>query len=137
MTQSPVNPNEEIKRGQEFIAETHKKMTRVAQEFASGEINRTQFHHLYDRYQRQIMAVAQLIAESDPSAWHEAVDDDEMETTLLIKQSLSAKIIGFSLYSNESGMPIETEGEFSLDPELIVPMLSSYRSATAEIFQSQ
>jgi hypothetical protein len=33
-------------------------------------------------------------------------------------------------------MPIETEGEFSLDAELIVPMLSSYRSATAEIFQA-
>lgn len=126
---------EAIQRGKAHIAETHKKMTRLAQEFAQGDINRTQFQHLYDRYQRQIMTIAQLIAESEPALWVDAVND-ETESTLLIKQSLSAKIIGYSIYNNDNGMPIETEGDFSLEPELIVPMLSSYRSATAEIFQA-
>lgn len=130
-----VNDYEAIQRGKAHIAETHKKMTRLAQEFAQGDINRTQFQHLYDRYQRQIMTIAQLIAESEPTLWVEAMNE-EAESTLLIKQSLSAKIIGYSIYDNQSGMPIETEGDFSLEPELIVPMLSSYRSATAEIFQA-
>ena len=133
--QQSSNTHDAIQRGKAYIAETHKKMTRLAQEFAQGDINRTQFQHLYDRYQRQIMTIAQLISESDPSIWQEAVDD-EIESTLLLKQSLSAKIIGYSIYNNQSGMPIETEGDFSLEPELIVPMLSSYRSATAEIFQT-
>lgn len=128
--------SDDIETGKAFIAEAHKKLTRIAQEFASGEINRAQFQHLYDRYQRQIMTVAQLIAESDPSTWYDAVGEDNAETTLLIKQTLAAKIMGFSVYENESSMPIETAGDFMVDAELIVPMLSSYRSATAEIFQA-
>ena len=134
-SQSSTSAHEAIQRGQAYMAETHKKMTRVAQEFAQGDINRTQFQHLYDRYQRQIMTVAQLIAESDPAIWQDAVQD-ETESTMFLKQSLSTKVIGYSVYNNQSGMPIETEGDFSLEPELIVPMLSSYRSATAEIFQA-
>ena len=109
-------------------------MSRLVQEFASGAINRTQFHRLYDRYQRQIMTVAQLIAESDPSTWQAAVSDGE--DTLLIKKRLTAKAVGMSVYDNKSGMPIETLGEFAVDAELIVPMLSSYRSAAAEIFRA-
>jgi hypothetical protein len=122
------------KQGQEFIAQVHEKMSRLVQEFASGEINRTQFHKLYDRYQRQIMTVAQFIAESDPTTWRDSVL--ESEDTLHLKKRLTAKAVGMSVYSNRSGMPIETLGEFAVEPELIVPMLSSYRSAAAEIFRA-
>jgi hypothetical protein len=94
------------KQGQEFIAQVHEKMSRLVQEFASGEINRTQFHKLYDRYQRQIMTVAQFIAESDPTTWRDAVL--ESEDTLHLKKRLTAKAVGMSVYSNKSGMPIET-----------------------------
>jgi hypothetical protein len=133
----PQNQNvvpESAKQGQDFIAHVHQKMSKLVQEFASGEINRTQFHRLYDRYQRQIMTVAQLIAESDPSTWQDAIK--ETEDTMLIKKRLTAKAVGMSVYENKSGMPIETLGEFAIDPELIVPMLSSYRSAAAEIFRA-
>lgn len=128
---------DDAKQAQEFIADVNKKMTRIAQEFATGDINRKQFQHLYDRYQRQIMMVANLLAESRPEAWREAIKgNSEAETTLTIKKTLTALILGFSTYSNQSGMPVETKGDFSVDAELIVPMLSSYRSATAEIFQA-
>lgn len=109
-------------------------MSKLVQEFASGVINRTQFHKLYDRYQRQIMAVAQLIAESDPAIWRDAISDNE--DTMHIKKRLTAKAVGMCVYDNKSGMPIETLGEFAIDAELIVPMLSSYRSAAVEIFQA-
>lgn len=125
---------QKAQEGQEFIAQVHQKMSKLVQEFASGEINRTQFHHLYDRYQRQIMTVAQLIAESDPATWQNAVQ--ETEDTILIKKRLTAKAVGMSVYDNKSGMPIETLGEFAIEPDLIVPMLSSYRSAAAEIFRA-
>ncbi len=120
--------------GQEFIAHVHAKMNRLVAEFAAGAINRTQFHHLYDRYQRQIMTVAQMITESDPNAWRDAIK--ESEDTVSVRKRLTAKAIGMSIYDNESGVPIETLGEFAVDPVLIVPMLSSYRSATAEIFRA-
>jgi hypothetical protein len=122
------------RQGQEFITQVHQKMSKLVQEFATGEINRTQFHRLYDRYQRQIMTVAQLIAESDPAMWRDAIT--ETEDTLHLKKRLTAKAVGMSVYDNTSGMPIETLGEFAVEPELIVPMLSSYRSAAAEIFRA-
>ena len=125
---------EEIARGQQFITEVYQKMSRIAEEFASGEINRSQFHRLYNRYQRQIMTVSQMIAESDPSGWKDAISSDE--STLHIRKKFESRAVGISIYNNNSGMPLETIGEFSIDPELIVPMLSSYRAATAEIFQA-
>jgi hypothetical protein len=125
---------ESTEQGKEFIAQVHQKMSKLVQEFANGEINRTQFHKLYDRYQRQIMTVAQFMAESDPTLWRDAIQ--ETEDTLHLKKRLTAKAVGMSVYSNRNGMPIETLGEFAVDPELIVPMLSSYRSAAAEIFRA-
>ncbi len=133
-TQTTSSKPEDSRQGQEFIGHVHQKMSKLVQEFATGEINRTQFHRLYDRYQRQIMTVAQLISEADPSTWREAVQ--EFEDTILIKRRLTAKAVGMSVYENKSGMPVETLGEFAIDPELIVPMLSSYRSAAAEIFRA-
>jgi hypothetical protein len=133
-TQQPDSPSDSVKQGHEFINHVHQKMSRLVDEFASGAINRTQFHQLYDRYQRQIMRVAQLIAESDPSMWRDVIQDSE--DTLHIKKRLTAKAVGMSVYFNKSGMPIETLGEFAVEPELIVPMLSSYRSAAAEIFRA-
>ncbi|NDJ85857.1 MAG: hypothetical protein GYB66_08230 [Chloroflexi bacterium] len=135
------NPNDypqqqEVQRGQAFINQVYQKMSRIAQEFAAGEINRAQFHRLYDRYQRQIMTVAQMIAESDPTGWQEALSSAEAESTLTLRKRLAARAIGISIYDNRSGMPIETIGDFSIDAELIVPMLSSYREATAEIFHA-
>jgi len=127
-------PLESARQGQEFIAQVLQKMSKLVQEFASGEINRTQFHRLYDRYQRQIMTVAQLIAEADPSTWRDAVT--ETEDTMHLKKRLTAKAVGMSVYSNKSGMPIETLGDFAVEAELIIPMLSSYRSAAAEIFRA-
>jgi hypothetical protein len=138
MGDNPGSPSQNVpdnaKQGQEFIAHVHQKMSKLVQEFANGEINRTQFHRLYDRYQRQIMTVAQLLAEADASMWREAIK--ESEDTILIRKRLTAKAVGMSVYENKSGMPIETLGEFAIDPELIVPMLSSYRSAAAEIFRA-
>ncbi len=125
---------ESTRQGQEFIAQIHQKMSKLVQEFATGAINRTQFHQLYDRYQRQIMTVAQFIAESDPALWKDALN--ETEDTLHLKKRLTAKAVGMSVYYNQSGMPIETLGEFAIEAELIVPMLSSYRSAAAEIFRA-
>lgn len=130
----PSSPEDGTRQGQEFIAQVHQKMSRLVQEFATGAINRTQFHRLYDRYQRQIMTVAQLTTENNPATWQDAVQ--ESEDTLHLKKRLTAKAVGMSVYSNNSGMPIETLGEFAVEAELIVPMLSSYRSAAAEIFRA-
>jgi hypothetical protein len=127
---------QQIENARTYVAETHQKMSQIVQEFASGELNRTQFHRLYDRYQRQIMTIEQYITESDPTGWKDAIKEEGVDSTLHLRKSLAAKAIGISVYDNRSGMPIETVGEFRIDAELIVPMLSSYRSAASEIFHS-
>ena len=97
-------------------------MSKLVQEFAHGEINRTQFHQLYDRYQRQIMTVAQMLAESDPASWRDAIRENE--DTLNIKQRLTAKAVGLSVVDNQTGAPIKTLGHFAIEDDLIAPMLS-------------
>lgn len=129
-----ISPRQSEQQGQEFIAQVHQKMSKLVQEFAHGEINRTQFHQLYDRYQRQIMTVAQMIAESDPASWRDAIRDTE--DTLNIKQRLTAKAVGLRVVDNRSSATIETFGDFAIEHEQIAPMLSSYRSAAAEIFRA-
>ena len=54
--------------------------------------------------------------------------------SVVIRQKNVAKVLGYAVYDNESGMPLSTIGEFKIEAELAVPMLSSYRAATKEIF---
>jgi hypothetical protein len=133
-TDKSKTPADYAREGQEFIAEIHAKMNKLVEEFSQGLINRTQFHQLYERYQKRIMSVAQLIVEDDPATWREAVEGTE--ETIVIKQRLMAKALGMAIYDNNSGMPIETLGNFNVEPELLVPMLSSYQSAASEIFRA-
>jgi hypothetical protein len=52
------------------------------------------------------------------------------------RQQHVARAEGYAIFENSSGMPVSTLGRFELDPALLVPMLSSYRAATKEIFGS-
>ena len=129
------NPRQESARqGEEFITLVHQKMSRLVQEYANGEINRTQFHRLYARYQRQIAAVAQLLAESDPALWREAVADGE--DTQHLKKRLSARPIGMGVYLAGGDHPLRTFGAFDIAPARILPMLEGYRRAVGAVFRA-
>ncbi|HVO43601.1 MAG TPA: hypothetical protein VMT34_13300 [Aggregatilineales bacterium] len=134
MLPSSQPSDDEIKRSLAFVNELNLKMRRVVDDFAAGMLNRTQFHMLYDRYQSQLNRIMQL--GNDPTATQELINAPRGEETILIKRRLTARAIGLSVYSNRSGLPLETMGEFSVDPALLVPMLSSYRAATREIFKA-
>jgi hypothetical protein len=118
---------------QATLDQLQQKLRHLVDEFASGSINRTQFHSLYDRYQRQLAHFMQISSNPDDL---EAIAGSEADSTVALRRRLTARVVGVSLYSNQSGMPIETLGEFSVDPALLVPMLSSYRAATREIFKA-
>lgn len=122
------------RQGEEFIALVREKMSRLVQEFANGEINRTQFHRLYDRYQRQIAAVTQLLAESDPALWRAAVNDGE--DTQHLKKRLSARPIGMAVYLAGADQPVQTFGVFDIAPSRIQPMLESYGRAVGDLFRA-
>ncbi len=115
-----------------YLNRVQEKINRLAEEFAGGSINRSQFNELYDHYRREQITVKQwidLYPESD--AWKEATTEGK---SVIIRAEHTAKVIGYAVYENESGMPLNTIGQFEVEAELAIPMLSSYRAATKEIF---
>ena len=116
----------------QFLEKLQEKIGRLADDFANGNINRQQFQELYTHYQREMRAIETLIeTDQGQSELGDAFQEGE---SVLIRQKHAAKAQGYAIYENDSGMPITTLGKFEVDPALFVPMLSSFRSATAEIF---
>jgi hypothetical protein len=115
-----------------YLSKENEKVAALVNSFAEGHINRTQFQELYAHYQNKIQQVISLI-ETSPGTdqWKSAAQEG---STVIIKRKLIAQVLGFSIYDNESGMPLKSLGTFTVDPALFVPMLSAYRSATREIF---
>jgi hypothetical protein len=115
------------------MREVQEKTNKLAEDFARGEVNRDTFVHLYQHYQQQRQAIERML-EISPEQWRQAVSQGQ---SIAIRRVHHAKALGFSIYENASGMPLTTIGQFDLDPALMVPMLSSYREATREIFGSR
>ncbi len=118
----------------DYLGAVSKKMMRLAEDFAAGRVNRTQFEKLYRHYLQERETIERLL-ESQPgsAAWKGAVTEGE---SVLIKRKHAAEPLGYAIYLNANSMPIRSVGDFRIDSALLVPMLSSFRSATAEIFGS-
>jgi hypothetical protein len=108
------------------------KMAQVATDFAAGKINRAQFHAIYSRYNEQ-RAITERLLERNPDsqAWQQVVKEGH---TGFLLQHYEAHVLSYVLYDNESSMPIASHGRFKIDTGLLVPMLSSFRSAASEMF---
>jgi hypothetical protein len=121
-----------IEEAQAYLGRLQTKISKLAEEFASGMISRVQFQELFDHYQRERrMVESWLDTASLAEDWKQAATEGR---SVIIRSEHAARVLGYSIYQNESGMPLKTIGQFELDAELFVPMLSSYRSATKEIF---
>lgn len=109
-------------------------MMKLAEDFAQGRVNRTQFEELYKHYIQE-RATIERMAEVQPAstAWKGAVTAGE---SVLIRRKHAALPLGYAVYLNVNSMPLRSVGDFKVDAALLVPMLSAYRSATAEIFGS-
>jgi hypothetical protein len=108
------------------------KMARLAEEFAEGQLNNKQFHEIYAHYQQQrrtIETAMENLAGSE--IWREAFTPG---VTALLRERNVAKVLSYAIYDNNTGLPLTSVGDFAVDTALLVPMLSSFRSATAEMF---
>ncbi len=114
----------------EYLARVQAKIAKLADDFAAGTINRAQFQDLYTHYQKEVRTVEQMI-ESRQGDWRQAMTEG---LSVSIRRQNLARAVGYAIYENESGMPLVTLGKFEVDPALLVPMLSSYRAAAAEMF---
>jgi hypothetical protein len=119
---------------QRYLSRMQEKINTLAEQFAAGNINRLQFQQLYNHYQQEIQTVEDALQrEPESDQWSKVTAEG---VSILIRRRYKANVTGFAIYENESGMPIKTLGHFDLDPALVVPMLSSYSTATKEIFGS-
>jgi hypothetical protein len=116
----------------EYLVKIQAKINRLAEEFASGTVNREQFQQLFEHYQRERTTI-QNWRDSTAAAgdWKDISNEGK---SIVIRSQHTAKVLGYAICTNEAGMPLTTIGDFDIDPDLAVPMLSSYRSATKEIF---
>jgi len=121
-----------LENPEEYLERVQTKINKLAEEFASGEINRSQFQELYEHYRREQETVKRYVDMApDSEEWKAATSEGK---SMVIRQKNVAKVHGYAVYDNVSGMPLNTIGEFQVEAELAIPMLSSYRAATKEIF---
>jgi len=113
-----------------YIQKVYQKIDQLVSDFARQKINAAQFQELYSHYQLEIRRI-EAVAATWPDAWRSAASEGQ---SLVIRQQHIATAQAYAIYENDSGVPLATLGQFSLDPALIVPMLSAYHSATKEIF---
>jgi hypothetical protein len=104
-----------------FLEQLDTKLDRTVQDFADGIINRAQFENLYRHYQNQRRVI---------QGYLESVKPGE---SLIIRRQYAAKVLAYSVYDNESSLPLHTVGDFPLENELVVGFLSGFRSASTEI----
>lgn len=115
-----------------FLQQLRSKMARLAEEFAQGKLSGKQFHEIYAHYQRQRNIIEATLYDGPSSdTWRGAVVPGQ---TGLLRQRNAAQVLSYAIYDNATSMPLASVGDFTVDTALLVPMLSSFRSATAEMF---
>lgn len=129
----PVNPTRKTSDdARDYLEKVRQKEDALAMRFAAGTINRKQFEELYASYQHEIRMVEQFMSQNPESEdWRNQVTDGQ---SMIIRRRHQSEMTGYSIYDLRSGLPIQTRGDFGVDPALFVPMLFAYQSATREIF---
>lgn len=92
------------------------KMRKLADEFASGEVNREQFHKIYEHYQMQLNLATGM--ESGEGHVHAG-------ETINIRKKLTAMAKGAAIYFHQTGGFLETIGDFTPNMAVLAPTLST------------
>jgi hypothetical protein len=115
-----------------FLDRLRTKTTRLVQDFSDGLISQRQFQAVYSHYQRQRAAIEKALIEMPGSgAWRAAAVEGH---TSFLRQQHAAQVLSYAIYDTTSGLPLTHVGDFIMDDALLVPMLSSFRSSTQELF---
>jgi len=124
-----------VAKARAYLEEIRQKMERLAEDFAAGRVNPTQFQELYTHYRQERRAVTQALEETPEAAAWRAVA--AMGDSTIIHRRHAARILGYAIYLNASGAPIRTVGEHHVDARLLASMLDSFRFDTEEPLERQ
>ncbi len=107
-------------------------MAQLAEDFAQGKLNRMQFQEIYAHYRRQRQNVEEaLVNASGPESVRASLS---IGMTGMLRERHAAKMLSYAIYDNVTSLPLASVGTFRIDTSLLVPMLSSFRSAATEMF---
>lgn len=133
-TTSPEDTADEaaVAKARAYLEQVRQKMERLAEDFASGKVNATQFQELYAHYQEERRAVEQTLEVTpEAAAWHATVAREEKES-VIIRRRHAARILGYAIYLNASAAPLRAIGKYDIDDRLVASMLDGFRTDTEE-----
>jgi hypothetical protein len=120
-----------------YLEEVRRKMERLAEDFATGRVNTTQFQELYAHYQQERKAIEEILEQApEAAAWRAAVAQEEGES-IIIRRRHAARILGYAIYLNVNDSLLRSVGEYNIDERVVKSMLDSFRTDGAEGVQSQ
>ena len=116
-----------VAKARAYLDQVRQKMERLADDFASGKVNATQFQELYAHYQQERRTVEQTLEETpEAAAWRATVAEEEGES-VIIRRRHAARILGYAIYLSADTTPLRTIGKYDIDDRLIASMLDSFR----------
>ena len=131
---SPQGPVDDtaVAKARDYLEQVRQKMERLAEDFASGKVNTTQFQELYAHYQQERKIVEQTLEETpEAAAWRATVAEEEGESAI-IRRRHAARILGYAIYLNTTTLPLRTVGKYDIDARLVASMLDSFRTRAEE-----
>jgi hypothetical protein len=124
--------DEAVAKARDYLEQVPQKMERLAEDFASGKVNTTQFQELYAHYQQERRIVEQTLEETpEAAAWRATVAKEEGESAI-IRRRHAARILGYAIYLNTTTLPLRTVGKYDIDARLVASMLDSFRTHAEE-----
>lgn len=112
---------EETAKASALIAQLRVKMRKLADEFARGDINREQFHKIYEHYQSQLNLAASTLAQMGD----QKVENIQSGETIMLRKQLTAIARAAVVYHHASGEMIETIGELGFPVDTLLPTLTA------------
>jgi hypothetical protein len=121
-------PTEETARASALIAQLRVKMRKLADEFASGEINREQFHRIYEHYQAQLNLASSTLTQSGD----QKIEGIPAGQTILLRRQLTAVAKAAMVYHHASGQILEIIGDQNVPTEPLMPSLAALAEQVQE-----
>src|SRR5260221_1710283 len=112
---------QQVTQAQTLIEQIQGKMHRVVNEFAQGDISREQFEKIYEHYQAQILMAAQMAADADTLSAGQLTPGE----TVAIRSKLMGKAKAMTVYYHDTGLLLETIGDFDVSVAKIAPTLNN------------
>lgn len=117
-----------VAKARAYLDQVRQKMEKLAEDFAAGKVNTTQFQELYAHYQQERRAIEEILEEAPTAAaWRATIAAEESES-VIIRRRHAARILGYAIYSVAGCTPLRTIGKYDIDPQIIAPILDSIRA---------